>query len=312
LIKLLNFDDMFVNFFNTMSTYVDAIGRIASVILGTAVFFYVAAKVWSMVARNEPLDIFPLFRPIIIWVLCLNFQSIVITPMHYALSPLRTYTNGLAEKLEKNSQAKVNGIVDKAQEERKKAIKDDPDAWGITKAISVGIENIKEWLVSTILSVCSFFKGAIYIIMNFIRIFCLVLLAMLGPFTIALSLIPGFENNISMWLSKYISIYLWAPIFNIINILLGNAEVFLAEKVVGVVGSTGLWGLMVLLIVVYILGAYVFLSTPTFATWIVQAGAGAGEMQTLMRGAKLAGGVAAGTAGWGGGRGAKVGCHVLT
>ncbi|MDR1225758.1 MAG: hypothetical protein LBK47_02520 [Prevotellaceae bacterium] len=308
LTKLLNFDDLFVNFFDSMSTYVDAIGRIAAAILGAVVFLYVAGKVWSTIARNEPLDILPLFRPIIIFILCVNFQGIVITPMHYALSPLRTYTNGLVEKLEKNSHSKVDKIIENAQEQRKKAIQDDPDAWGLTKTISIGIENIKEWLISTILDICSFLKSAVYIIMNFIRIFCLVLLAMLGPFAFALSLLPNFENSLTNWFSKYISIYLWAPIFNIINILLGNAELFLAEKVVSIAGSTGMWGLMVLLIVIYIIGAYVFLSTPTFATWIVQGGASSAEFDTLKKGAGGAGMVAAvggGVAGLTGGFAAK-------
>jgi hypothetical protein len=268
---------------------------------------YVAAKVWSLVTRNEPLDIFPLFRPIVIFILCISFQGLVITPMHYVLSPLRTYTNGLVEKLERSSQGKVSDIVSSAQEQRKKAIEEDPDSWGITKVVSIGIENLKEWLISTILDICSFFKSAVYIIMNFIRIFCLVLLAMLGPIAFALSLIPSFENGLSGWFAKYISIYLWAPIFNIICILLGNAEVFLAERVMSVAGSTGIWGLAVLLIVVYIIGAYVFLSTPTFATWIVQGGASAMELSTLTKGAAVAGAVGGGAAGIASGKGAKIG-----
>lgn len=259
LMKLLNFDSLFTSFFDSMSVYVNAIGNIAAGVLGSFVFLYVAAKVWSLIARNEPLDIFPLFRPILIFIFCINFQGLVITPMHYVLSPLRTYTNGLAEKSGANSKARVDAIVEKAQNERKEAIRKDPDAWGIEKAISLGIENIKEWLMSTILSICSFFKGAVYIIMNFIRIFCLVLLAMLGPFAFVLSLLPGFESGLGSWFSKYISIYIWAPIFNIICILLDNAELFLAERLVSVSGSTGIWGLMVMLVVIYIIGAYVFL-----------------------------------------------------
>jgi hypothetical protein len=303
LMKLLDFDGLFVSFFNKMSTYVNAIGGIAAAILGSIGIFYLVAKAWPLLVQNEPLNIYPLFRPIIIFVICTNFQGIVITPMHYALSPLRTYTRRLAEKSESNNKARVDAIIDKAQDQRKAAIKDDPDSWGITKAISLGIENLKEWLMTTILSICSFFKSAVYIIMNFIRIFCMVLLAMFGPFAFVLSIIPGFENGLGNWFSKYISIYLWAPIFSIISILLDNAELFLAERIIGVAGSTGIWGLMVLLIVVYIIGAYTFISTPTFASWIVQGGA---EIGQLTRGVAIAGALAAGAAGWGAGKGAKV------
>jgi hypothetical protein len=316
LMKLLEFDSLFVDFFNSMSMYVDAVGRIAATIVGIVVFLYIAGKTWTTYARNEPLDIFPFFRPIIIFILCVNFQSIVVIPIHYTLSPLRTYTNGLAEKLSTNSAAKVDEIIGTAQEQRKQAIRDGEEEYGvfskIGKAISLGLENLKEWLMSTILSICSLFKVAVYIIMNFIRIFCLVLLAMLGPFAFALSLLPTFDNGVGNWFAKYISIYLWAPIFNIIGILLDMAELFLAERVVSVAGSTGIWGLMVLLIVIYIIGAFVFLSTPTFATWIVQNGANASEMGTMMKGAGIAGAFAASAGGMGGGIAAKGGAGGAT
>lgn len=302
LMKLLDFDNLFVSFFNTMSTYVNAMGAIVAAILSSIGIFYLVAKAWPLIVQNEPLNIYPLFRPIIIFIICTNFQGIVITPTHYVLSPLRTYTRGLAEKSGNSNKARVDDIVDKAQLQRKNAIKDS-DSWGVTKAISLGIENLKEWLMTTILNICSFFKSAVYIIMNFIRIFCMVLLAMFGPFAFALSLIPGFESGLGSWFSKYISIYLWAPIFNIICVMLDNAELFLAEKIIGVAGSTGIWGLMVLLIVVYIIGAYTFISTPTFATWIVQGGADIGQM---MRGVATAGAVASGVAGMGVGKGMNI------
>ena len=43
----INFEGIFLDFFNSMSVNVNKIGGIASVLIGSAVFFYFAAKLWA-------------------------------------------------------------------------------------------------------------------------------------------------------------------------------------------------------------------------------------------------------------------------
>jgi conjugative transposon TraJ protein len=317
----INFEKLFLDMFNTLSVHVNIVGRIAVMIIGIATLFYIVSKIWPALFRNEAVDFYPLLRPAVICILCMNFQSLVVTPIQWTLSPLRKQSNAWLTKTDANVEQKITEIVQKAQaqehaeskkklEEEMKEREKNEDTFGGLKnmlgsvglAISSTVEDLKMALMKGLLCVCGLFKLAVFLILNFVRIFCLCLLGMLGPIAFAFSIFPGFGNGITHWLAKYISIYLWLPIFNIITILLTQAELALTEQVVGAAGTTGIWGIMVLLIVVYIMGAFVYLSVPTFATWIIAGGASSAEMGTMMKGAAVAGGVAAGVTGWAGGR----------
>jgi hypothetical protein len=287
----IDFDALFKDLFDKMSARVDDVGLIVSGIVGLGSLFYFAAKIWGKLASGEPLDILPLLRPAVIVFLCLEFQSVVITPTHYILSPLRTYTNKLVKDMQAGSKDRIKELSDKAEQEREQAIKEDPDrAWyeKIGDSISSIWANIKEWLLNIILNIFSFFKGAVYLIMNCLRIFFLIFLGMVGPIAFALSLFPGFEGSLTNWYAKYVSIWLWAPICNIVSVILSLVELQVVEVMYSAAGTSSSLGMFVMLIVFYILGAYAYLSLPTLASWVVQGGASVLELAPMLRGAHKA------------------------
>jgi conjugative transposon TraJ protein len=302
----IDFDTLFTDLFDKMSERVDDIGLIVSGIVGLGTLFYFAAKIWGKLASGEPLDILPLLRPAVIVFLCLEFQSIVITPTHYILSPLRTYTNKLVKDMQADSKNRIKELSDRAEHERDQAIAEDPDrAWyeKIGDSISSIWANIKEWLLNIILNIFSFFKEAVYLIMNCLRIFFLIFLGMVGPIAFALSLFPGFEGSLTNWYAKYVSIWLWAPICNIISVILSLVELRVVEVMYSATGTggSGSLAMFIMLIVFYILGAYAYLSLPTLATWVVQGGASALELAPMLKGAHKAALVAGGTSAAAGG-----------
>jgi conjugative transposon TraJ protein len=308
----IDFDALFKELFDKMSVKVDDIGLIVSGVVGLGTLFYFAAKTWSKLAQGEPIELYPLLRPAVIVFLCLNFQALVITPTHYILSPLRTYTNGLVKSMQTDTKEKVAALSRKTEEAREVARKNEPEkAWYERALDSVASvwENIKAWLLNILLNVLSLLKDAVYLIMNCLRIFFLIFLGMVGPIAFALSLFPGFEGSLTNWYAKYISIWLWAPICNIISVILGLVELRVVEVMYDASSVEGL-GMFVMLIVFYILGAYAYLSLPTLASWVVQGGASAMEMAPMLRGAHkaalTAGGVSAAVGGNVAGRAANL------
>jgi conjugative transposon TraJ protein len=287
----IDFDALFKELFNKMSVRVNDIGLIVSGIVGLGTLFYFASKVWGKLASGEPIDFLPLLRPAVIAFVCLCFQDVVITPTHYILSPLRTYTNKMVVDMKQDTKGKIEELSAQAEARREAESKADPDrSWveQIGDSISSIWTNIKAWLLNIIINIFSFFKESVYLIMNCLRIFFMVFLGMVGPIAFALSLFPGFEGSLVNWYAKYVSIWLWAPICNIISVILSLVELRVVEVMYSVdSGESGL-GMFVMLIVFYILGAYAYLSLPTLASWVVQGGASAMEMAPMLRGARKA------------------------
>jgi conjugative transposon TraJ protein len=57
-----------------------------------------------------------------------------------------------------------------------------------------------------------------------IRVFQLIVLAILGPFAFAFACYDGFQNSLTHWLQRYINIYLWLPMANILGAILGQIQ----------------------------------------------------------------------------------------
>jgi conjugative transposon TraJ protein len=302
-----DFEKIFQDVFNKLSVNIADIGSIVAGIIGIGALFYFAGKTWGALSRNEAIDIYPLFKPLVIVFLCLNFNTIVITPTHYILSPLRTYTIKLASDAKSKSKFALEQIREKAREKRKmeaeyrKIIRNAKAAAYSTQAIRPFLyfsdeiaPEVGAVVLKVLLQVSSLARNAIYFIINCLRLFFLIILGMIGPIAFTLSLFPSFESSLSNWFAKYISIYLWSPVCNIISIVLAQIEVLLSENLLL---SSNSWSCDIVLIVFYVIGFGCFLSVPTIATWAVQGGVSALELSSTLQSARkaalLTGGAAA-------------------
>jgi conjugative transposon TraJ protein len=306
----LDFERTFQDIFDKLSANIADIGSIVAGIIGIGALFYFAGKTWGALARNEPIDIYPLLKPLVITFLCLNFYSVVITPMHYILSPLRTYTVSLASDAKLKSESAREVILKKAQERRKaekeaqKAKRREPrvtengiilpDSYvsNFVRELWDGVTpEIKNVILQVLIEVSSIARNVIYFAMNCLRLFFLIILGMIGPIAFTLSLFPSFEGSLSNWFAKYISIYLWAPVCNIVSIILNQIELLMTENLLL---SSGGWSADVILIIFYVIGFGCYLSIPTIATWAVQGGASAMELGSALQSARKAALIAGG------------------
>ena len=120
----------------------------------------------------------------------------------------------------------------------------------------------------------------------------LIILGLIGPFVFALSLIPGFGNNISTWIARYIQISFWCPMAALIDFV--NFKVKGAMMAAFWTASSGAQLAFPLhLIVMEIVTLICLLAVPQMASWIIS-GSGASDVNrgiatTAQKGAMLLG-----------------------
>ena len=61
---------------------------VAKGIAGLGALFYVALRVWQTLARAEPLDVYPMLRPLVIGFCIMFFPTVVLGTLNGALSPI--------------------------------------------------------------------------------------------------------------------------------------------------------------------------------------------------------------------------------
>src|SRR5690606_19834250 len=80
--------------------------------------------------------------------------------------------------------------------------------------------SVKEWL-SEVLRIM--FESAALCI-NTLRTFQLLVLAILGPLVFGISIFDGFQHTLTVWLARYINVFLWLPVANIFGSILGKIQ----------------------------------------------------------------------------------------
>lgn len=278
-------------------------GRLISLgsgIAGFAALWYIAARVWGHIARAEPVDFYPLFRPFVLGFAVLIFPS-TIAMINGVLKPTETGTRQLVA----NTDAAVAKLLVMKQE----AIKNtaywqmyagpsgggDRDKWykyhygekseGFFKSIGNDIKfafakfqynfrnSIKQWM-SEVLKVLFEAAG---LCINTIRTFYMVILAMLGPLVFGLAVFDGFQHTLTVWLARYINVFLWLPVANIFGFVIAKIqENMLKEdlKQIATSGDTFFSTTDTGYLIFMIIGIIGYFTVPSVANYIVHAGGG--------------------------------------
>jgi conjugative transposon TraJ protein len=269
---------------------------------GFAAVWYIAFRVWRHIANSEPVDFYPLFRPFVLGFAILVFPS-VIGLMNGVLKPVVTATNGMVSDsdqaialLLKQKEAAVqnslfyqmyvgptgSGDIDKWEQYSGAA--DDGVLSGLSNSIkfemakaSYNFRNaIKEWL-SEILQL---FYSAASLCINTIRTFYLIVLAILGPLVFGLAVFDGLQHTLSVWIARYINIFLWLPVANIFGSILGKIEQNMIQLDINQIQANGdtYFGSMDTGYLIFLLiGIVGYFTVPTIANHIINAG-GAGSL----------------------------------
>ncbi|WP_297332230.1 conjugative transposon protein TraJ [Flavobacterium sp.] len=280
----------------------DLIG-ISQGIAGFAALFYIASRVWRHLANAEPIDFYPLFRPFVIGFCIISFP-LVLAMINGIMKPTVTATGTMVE----NSNAAIEELLRQKEE----AIKT-TDAWqmyvgedgsgdrerwykythegedasgeGLIESIGNDIKfamakasynfrnSVKEWM-SEVLRVL--FEAASLCI-DTLRTFQLVVLSILGPLVFGLAVFDGFQHTLTVWLARYINIFLWLPVANIFGSIIGKIQEHMLQVDIAQVneyGDTFFSRTDMAYLVFMIIGIVGYFTVPSVANYIVHAGGG--------------------------------------
>ncbi len=280
-------------------------------IAGFAATWYIASRVWRHIANAEPIDFYPLFRPFVLGFAVLIFPS-VLAMINGIMKPTVTATGQMV----KDSDKAITLLLKQKEEAIKKTAawqmyvgesgSGDRDKWykythpddptGSDEGIFEGIGNdikfamskasynfrnsIKEWM-SEVLRVL---YEAAALCINTIRTFNLIVLAILGPLVFGIAVFDGFQHTLTVWIARYINVFLWLPVANIFGSIIGKIqEKMLALDISQVQnnGDTFFSSTDVAYLVFMIIGIIGYFTVPSVANYIVNAGGGGAMVQKV-------------------------------
>ncbi|GAA4429877.1 conjugative transposon protein TraJ [Pontibacter saemangeumensis] len=272
-------------------------------VAGFAATWYIASRVWRHIANAEPIDFYPLFRPFVLGFAIMIFPS-VLAIMNGVLQPTVTATSAMVR-----DSGKAIAVLLRQKEEAVKKTSawqmyvgesgsGDRDRWykythgnqapsgeGIMESIghdiqfamakaSYGFRNsVKEWM-SEVLRVL---YEAAALCINTIRTFQLVVLAILGPLVFGMAVFDGFQHTLTVWLARYINVFLWLPVANIFGSIMGRIqEKMLALDLVQVqdAGDTFFSATDTAYLIFMVIGIVGYFTVPSVANYIVHASGG--------------------------------------
>lgn len=315
----MNFDNLhqiLANLYQDMIPICGDMIGIAKGLAGLGALFYVAYRVWQALSRAEPIDVFPLLRPFAIGLCIMFFPTLVLGTINAVMSPIVKGTNGILEnqtldlkayqqqKDQLEYEARVREgkawlVDDEAYDQKMKdlGVLDTPEIitmWGERLWY-----DIKAWFREIVRDFFELLFNASALVIDTIRTFFLVVLAILGPIAFAFSIYDGFQATLTQWLARYISVYLWLPISDIFSSVLARIQVLMLQQDIALLqdptyipdGSNGVY------IVFLIIGIIGYFTIPTVAGWIIQSGGAGGYGSAVNKTAAKAGGIAGGVAG---------------
>lgn len=321
------FMEVFTKLDNSVQDSAQGAALVGRAIGGMGALMYLGYMGWQMAAGDREWEITPMLKPILIGftlVYWMGFVNLIQAPFEAIAEPgiaifsdIESEVNDLRVQRFKKQQQLLDAVIKlKADEDAKQDVinntgKDADDSWfDISEGLDKLIQPIKEWqirmefqlqkLVAELIEfVClSILRVCVYLIFFIQKIWAYILI-ILGPIAVGMALIPGFENSLYSWVSKFININLYTFVaYTIINIgqqliasgyemeierydtLLTNGTITNLDALMVYVSNSGMIYNQLFTCVAYIVTGIGVLMTPTIADTIVTAG-GAGAMTKM-------------------------------
>jgi len=269
-------------------------------IAGFAATWYIASRVWRHIVNAEPIDFYPLFRPFVIGFAILIFPS-VIDLINGVMKPIVTSTASMVV----DSDKAIAELLKLKEDAIKKTAywqmyvgndgSGDRDKWykyhygdeseGLLEGIGNDVKfamaklsynmrnSIKQWM-SEVLQIL--FEAAALCI-NTIRTFYLLVLAILGPLVFGIAVFDGFQHTLTVWIARYLNIFLWLPVANVFGSIIGKIQENMLKvdlQQIGNGGDTFFSTTDTAYLIFMVIGIVGYFTVPSVANYIVHAGGG--------------------------------------
>ena len=284
---------------------------VARGLAGFGALWYIASRVWRHLANAEPVDFYPLLRPFALGLAIMLFPM-VIAVLNGVLQPVVSATGGMVRESDKA----IAALLKQKEEAIKKSThwqmyvgetgNGDENKWyrythpkdpnrekegmfeGVGNDIKFWLDrnaynfknSIKQWM-SEVLQVL-FAAAALCI--NTVRTFYLIVLAILGPLVFGFAVYDGFQHTLTVWLARYINIFMWLPVANIFGAILGKIQENMLKIDLNQIGQAGdpfFSPTDVGYLVFMVIGIVGYFTVPNVANYIVHAGGGNAMLQKV-------------------------------
>jgi conjugative transposon TraJ protein len=267
-------------------------------IAGFAATWYIATRVWGHIARAEPIDFYPLFRPFVLGFAILIFPSVIqlinqlMKPTVTGTAQMVTDSDAAVSQLLKMKEDAIKTtaywqmyVGESGSGDRAKWYKyhygDKREGW--LKSIGNNIRfafdkfgynlrnQIKQWM-SEVLKVL-FEASALCI--NTIRTFYMIVLAILGPLVFGIAVFDGFQHTLTVWIARYLNIFLWLPVANIFGGIMGKIQENMLKEDLQQIASNGdtfFSTTDTAYLIFMIIGIIGYFTVPSVANYIIHAG----------------------------------------
>ena len=319
-----NLHQILRSLYEQMMPLCEDMAGVAKGIAGLGALFYVAYRVWQSLARAEPIDVFPMLRPFAIGLCIMFFPTVVLGTINSVMSPV---VQGTAKMLETETLDMNQYRAQKDKLEYEAMMRNPETAYLVSNEefdkqleelgwspgdmvtmagmyIERGMYNMKKGIRDFFREILELMFQAAALVIDTIRTFFLVVLAILGPIAFAISVWDGFQSTLTQWICRYIQVYLWLPVSDMFSTILAKIQVLMLQSDIermqadpnfSLDSSDGVY------IVFMIIGIIGYFTIPTVAGWIIQAGGmgsyGRNVNQTAGKAGGFAGSVAGATAG---------------
>jgi conjugative transposon TraJ protein len=268
---------------------------------GFAALWYISSRVWRHLANAEPIDFYPLLRPFALGLCILMFPSVlavingVLQPTVTGTAAMFTGSNNaiayllkLKEEAIKKTPSWQMYVGAEGSGDREKWYKyTHPNGTGegtldglgndikfaMAKASYNFRNTVKQWM-SEILHIL---YEAAALCINTIRTFYLIVLAILGPLIFGLSVFDGLQHTLTVWIARYINVFLWLPVANIFGSIIAKVqENMLRIDIQQVIkyGDTFFSANDTAYLIFLVMGIVGYFTVPSVANYIVHAGGG--------------------------------------
>ena len=314
-----NLHEILRNLYEDMMPLCSSMTGVAKGMAGLGALFYVAAKVWQALARAEPIDVYPLLRPFAIGLCIMFFPSFVLGTINSVMSPVVKGTHTLLEgqtfdmnkyrqqkdKLEYEAMLRnpetaylvSDEVFDKQLEDLGWTPSDLATMMGMYMDRSA--YNVKKMVKDWFRELLEILFQAAALVIDTIRTFFLIVLAILGPIAFAISVYDGFQSTLTQWITRYISVYLWLPVSDLFSSILARIQVLMLQQDIEALSDPNFIpdSSNTVYIIFMIIGIVGYFTIPTIAGWIIQAGGLGGMNRNLSKTATTGGNLAGAAAG---------------
>jgi conjugative transposon TraJ protein len=271
------------------------IAGVATGLAGLGALFSIAHRVWQSLSRAEPIDVYPLLRPFIIGLCIMFFPTFVLGTINAVMSPvvkgcnqmLKTQTFDINKYRQQKDQLEYEAmmkdpetayLVDDAEFDRQlEALGWSPSDLMVNAGMRIerGMYQIKKTVRDFFRELLEILFQAAALIIDTLRTFFLIVLAILGPIAFAISVYDGFGSTLTQWISRYISVYLWLPVSDLFSSILAKIQVLMLQNDISELQNNHNFSIdasNTVYVIFMIIGIVGYFTIPTVAGWIISAG----------------------------------------